>query len=101
MTEAVFVSGLIGVGIALLFTRLSALDRRLNRLARLEAKMDALLHQAGVAFDPFQGVPADVQEALQRGETILAIKRFRQATGAGLKEAKVFVDELRRRQAQF
>jgi ribosomal protein L7/L12 len=40
-----------------------------------------------------------VQEALERGETILAIKRFRQATGADLKEAKEFVDEIRRRRA--
>ena len=99
MNEAVFVTGLIGVGIALLFIRLSAVERRLNRLSRLDAKVDALLRHSGVEFDPFQGVPADVQEALQRGETILAIKRFRQATGAGLNEAKEFVDEVRRRRA--
>ena len=97
MNEAVFVSGLIGAGIALLFIRLSALERRLNRLSRLDAKMDALLRHAGVEFDEFQGVPADVQEAVERGETILAIKRFRQATGVGLKDAKEFVDEVRRR----
>jgi ribosomal protein L7/L12 len=44
-------------------------------------------------------VPLGVREALEQGETILAIKRFREATGAGLKEAKDFVDEVRRRQA--
>ena len=38
---------------------------------------------SGVTFDEFEDVPSDVREALQRGETILAIKRFRQATGAG------------------
>jgi ribosomal protein L7/L12 len=98
MNESVLVSGLIGMGIALLFIRLSAVERRLNRLSRLDAKVDALLRHSGVEFDAFQGVPADVQDALERGETILAIKRFRQATGAGLKEAKAFVDEVRRRQ---
>lgn len=97
MNEAVFVSGVIGAGIAVLFIRVSALERRLNRLSRLDAKIDALLRHSGVEFDEFQGVPADVQEAVERGETILAIKRFRQATGAGLKEAKAFVDEVRRR----
>lgn len=97
MNEAVFVGGLIGVGIALIFTRLSALERRLNRLSRVDAKVDALLKNAGVQFDEFQDVPADVREALEHGETILAIKRFRAATGAGLKEAKEFVDEVRRR----
>lgn len=97
MNETVFVSGLIGIVIALLFIRLSALERRLNRLSRIDAKIDALLKNAGVQFDEFQNVPADVREALERGETILAIKRFRVATGAGLKEAKEFVDEVRRR----
>jgi len=99
MNEAVLVGILVAVGIALVFTRLSAVERRLNRLSRLDAKLDALLKSAGIQFDQFQDVPADVREALERGETILAIKRFRQATGAGLKEAKEFVDEVRRRKA--
>lgn len=97
MNETVFVAGLFGAGIALLLIRLSALERRLNRLSRLDAKVDVLLRHAGVEFDEFRGVPAGVQEALERGETILAIKRFRQSTGAGLKDAKDFVDEVRRR----
>lgn len=98
MNESVFVGALFGMGIALLFIKLSA-ERRLNRLSRLDAKVDALLRHSGAEFDEFAGVPADVQAALESGETILAIKRFRQATGAGLKEAKEFVDEIRRRSA--
>jgi ribosomal protein L7/L12 len=97
MNEAVVVSGVIGAGIALLFIRLSTLERRLNRLSRVDAKIDALLMHAGVEFDEFQNVPAEVREALERGETTLAIQRFRVVTGAGLKEAKEFVDEVRRR----
>lgn len=65
MNETAFVSGLVGVGIALLFIRLSALERRLNRLSRLESKVDALLRHSGVEFDPFRDVPPDVQEALE------------------------------------
>jgi ribosomal protein L7/L12 len=34
---------------------------------------------------------------LRRGKTIEAIKEYRAATGVGLKEAKDYVDELRRR----
>ena len=97
MSDAALVSGLLGIGLAIVLIRLSALERRLNRLSRLDAKVDALLRHAGVDFDPFRDVPADVQEALARGETIQAIKRLRQATGIGLKEAKEFVDEVRRR----
>lgn len=99
MNEAAFAGAVFSVGIALLLIRLAALERRLNRLSRLDAKVDALLRHSGVEFDEFSGVPADVQEALERGDTILAIKRFRQATGVGLKEAKEFVDEVRRRMA--
>jgi len=96
MTE-ILAPGIVGIGIALLFIRLQSLEQRLNRLSRLDAKVDALLEHAGIEFDPFRDVPEDVREALQRGKTILAIQRFRQATGAGLKEAKHFVDDVRRR----
>ena len=99
MNEAILVNVLVGVGIALLFIKLSALERGLNRLSRLEGKVDALLKHSGIEFDAYHDVPADVREALERGETILAIKRFRQATGVGLKEAKEFVEEIRRRRA--
>ena len=98
MNEAVIASALIGSAIAILVVRLSAVERRLTRLSRIDAKIDALLKNAGIHFDPLHDVPADVREALERGETILAIKRLRQATGVGLKEAKEFVDEVRRRQ---
>lgn len=99
MNDVSIVSGIIGAGIAVLFIRLSALEQRLNRLSRLDAKVDALLNDASIRFDPFRDVPADVREALERGETIAAIKRFRESTGASLKHAKAFVDEVRRRSA--
>src|SRR5688572_6016008 len=96
MNEAMILGAIIGLAIAALFARFAAVERRLNRLSRLDAKIDALLKNAGIHFDPFQDVPADVREALERGETILAIKRHRHATGVGSKEAKDFVDEIRR-----
>jgi ribosomal protein L7/L12 len=50
-----------------------------------------------LTFDELHSLPADVREAIERGQTIEAIKRFRQATAAGLKEAKDAIDEARRR----
>jgi ribosomal protein L7/L12 len=97
MTGPALLSALAGVAVALLFIRIASVERSLKRLSRLEAKVDALLKQANITFDAYQDVPPDVREALERGETILAIKRFREATGVDLKEAKQFVDEVRRR----
>ena len=68
--------------------------RERARLFRVEAKLDLLLKHAGLAFDPKAGVPPAVLEALQRGEKIEAIKLYREATGAGLAEAKDYVEEL-------
>ena len=97
MNAQVLVGIIIGIGISLLFNRVSVIERRLNRLSRLNAKIDALLRNAGITFDELQDVAPDVREAIDGGETILAIKRYRLATGAGLKEAKEFIDEVRRR----
>jgi hypothetical protein len=66
-------------------------------LWRVEAKLDLLLKQANLSFDPYQSLPPGVVEALQRGEKIRAIKFYREATGVGLKEAKDFVEEVQRR----
>jgi hypothetical protein len=63
------------------------------RLSRVEAKLDLLLRQAGVAYDPKAAMPAGVLDALQRGNKIEAIKLYREATGASLAEAKDQVEE--------
>jgi ribosomal protein L7/L12 len=99
MNESMLIGLLVGGSLFVILARLAALERRLARLSRLDAKVDALLEAAGVSFDAMRDVPAGVREALEQGETILAIKRFREATGAGLKEAREFVDDVRRRQA--
>jgi ribosomal protein L7/L12 len=82
--------------IAVVF-RLALLERRVAAISRIDGKLDALLRHAGVQFDPYENVSADVADALRRGEKIEAIKRYRLATGAGLKDAKDFVEEVQRR----
>ncbi len=85
------------VMVAWLLLRLAAIDKRLAALSRVDAKLDLLLKQANLEFDPFQNLPREVTDALQRGEKIEAIKHYREATGVGLKEAKDFVEEIQRR----
>ena len=69
-------------------------NKNAKRIARLETKIDLLLEHAGLTYAPFKDLPEPVIEALKNGQKILAIKRYRQATGAGLKEAKDFIESL-------
>jgi ribosomal protein L7/L12 len=77
--------------------RASSVERRLQALSRLEAKLDALLNHHGVRLDPYAGVPSAVADALRGNRKIDAIKAYRAATGVGLREAKEFVEEVARR----
>lgn len=63
------------------------------RLDRLEQKLDAALTQLGVAIESAKP-PSEVLGLLQAGRKIEAIKAYRNATGAGLAEAKAFVEQL-------
>ena len=90
-------AGIAGVFVALIGARIGSIEQRLGALSRLEGKLDALLKQQGIRFDPYADTPPAVLDALRRGKTIEAIKEYRAATGVGLKEAKDYVDELRRR----
>lgn len=80
-------------------TRLAALQRRLDRLSRMEGKLDAMLKHSSIRFDPLDGLPAEALAALRQGRKIEAIKHYRQATGAGLAEAKDMIEEALRRGA--
>ena len=68
-----------------------------HTLRRIEAKLDALLAHERVAFDASFGIAPAVTEALQRGNVIEAIKRYREATGVDLADAKRYVDDAKRR----
>jgi ribosomal protein L7/L12 len=83
---------LAGIG-----ARLNGLRSRIAVLSRVEAKLDLLLKQANIKFDPYASAPLDIVQALREGRKIEAIKLYRQSSGVGLKEAKDFVEEVERR----
>lgn len=87
----------IVVAIWVVRASLRSLERRVDRLSRIEGKLDAILKHSGVRFDPLEGIPPDALDALRRGQKIEAIKRYRHATGAGLQEAKDMIEETMRR----
>jgi ribosomal protein L7/L12 len=61
-------------------------------LFRITDRLDALLAHAGIRYDSAANLPTEVQEAIQNGDQIKAIKSYRQSTGVGLKESKEFIE---------
>ena len=94
-----FLLGLVVAGLvaAAIVSRITSGEPQVRGLSRLEAKLDALLKHQGIRFDPYADVPPPVLDALRRGKKIEAIKEYRAATGAGLREAKDYVEEFQRR----
>ncbi len=62
------------------------------RLKRIERRLDLILEQLGV--DPNDGVNREVADLIRAGQKIAAIKKYREQTGVGLKEAKDYVEGL-------
>jgi ribosomal protein L7/L12 len=83
--------------VAAIVWRVAPQQQHAARLSRLEGKLDALLKHEGIQFDPYADVPPAVLDAVRSSRKIEAIKACRAATGAGLAEAKSFVEELQRR----
>jgi ribosomal protein L7/L12 len=67
------------------------------RVATLEAQMQVILEHLGVANASFQTWEQDILELIRANQLIEAIKRYREQTGVGLKEAKDAVEALQRR----
>jgi hypothetical protein len=77
--------------------RLNKVQGRIVELSRVEAKLDLLLKQANIQFDPYVHVPRAIAEAVRGGKKIEAIKLQWQSSGMGLKESKEFIEEIKRR----
>jgi hypothetical protein len=77
--------------------RLIEMRSRLGVLSRIEAKLDLLLKQANIKFDPYANLPREIAEAVRVGQKMKAIQSYMQSSGAGLKEAKDFIEEFQRR----
>jgi hypothetical protein len=77
--------------------RLIEMQNRMGPLLyRVDAKLDLLLKQANIKFDPYANIPRDAADAARAGKTIQAIKLYRQSSGVGLKEAKDFIEGFQR-----
>ncbi len=95
LTEVVVIAFVVLLGVWQALESFASPDRK--RLTRLEAKIDLVLKNLGLSYDPLANAPADVLEAIRSGQKIEAIKLYRAATGADLAEAKEYVEELQAR----
>lgn len=70
----------------------------MQKVARLERKMDFILQHLGLEYDeqdePAPAYIGQIKSLLQRGNKIEAIKIYREATGVGLAEAKAAVEAI-------
>jgi len=94
---ATMFGGLLLLGLAGVGVRLAEMQSRMGVLSRVEAKLDLLLKQANIKYDPYANLPREIAEAVRAGQKINAIKLYRQSSGVGLKEAKEFIEEMQRR----
>lgn len=62
------------------------------RLAAIERKLQAVLDHLGI--EEVEPTYPEVLDHVRRGETVKAVKAYRERTGAGLVEAKRAVDRL-------
>ncbi len=65
-----------------------------KRITRVEGKLDVLLKNAGLQYDPFSDVPEDAADAVRSGNKMLAVKLYREATGCDLRNAREEIDDL-------
>lgn len=71
-----------------------------QRLAKLERQMAFVLRNSGLEYpleqlgEPGSWVSPEIVDLVRQGKKIQAIKLFRQETGAGLKDAKEFIESL-------
>lgn len=93
---AALVALLVGA-IAAIGSRFKELQRRMGVLSRIEAKVDLVLKQSGVTFDPYVNVSQDIANAVREGKKIRAIKLYRDQNGGNLKDAKEFIEDVQRR----
>ncbi|MGV9560698.1 hypothetical protein [Streptomyces sp. NPDC003401] len=90
---------LIGLLVVLVgLTAITAMESRARRLerrmARMEHRLGLIMQHQGIQDD--DPVLAEVAALVHAGQHIPAIKKYREATGAGLLEAKQAVDRLQR-----
>lgn len=82
---------IIGVILILTVTFLSVLSQLQNQVRRLQKKADAIAEKLGIEETIPSELEQEINQLIDEGNRIKAIKVYRQSTGEGLKEASDFI----------
>jgi hypothetical protein len=85
------------LGLAFYFQlKVAGLERRLASLRRVETKLDLILKQAGMYYEPLGG-STEIEDALNVGEKVRAVSLYRSSNGCTLAEANAAIERAQRR----
>src|SRR5262249_1104630 len=97
MTDTMAIFAVLGFVVALIiWFQTFAINSRLRKLSRIETKLDLLLKHAVLEYDPLCNLADGVLRALARRQENRGLKEYRAQTGAGLAEAKDFIEEVQK-----
>lgn len=85
---------IIGMLFIILMISLIAPSGSDPRIKLINKKLDRIMERLGMEEE---NIDEELKDLLREGKMVEAVKRQRQETGMGLKEAKEYVDELERR----
>lgn len=81
----------IVLGVLLLAGISTAIGRLRNDIKHTDSTLDKVEKEIGVSGQPLDD---EIKALILEGKKIKAIKRYREVTGVGLKEAKDYIDKL-------
>jgi len=85
---------MLTIGVILLIGVIGTINQLLNELKRISKTVDKIAKQIGVNDPVPENLINELKSLVSEGKKIEAIKRYRKATGLGLKESKEYIDSL-------
>ena len=79
-------------GVLLFF--ISTINQLKSDIARIQISLDNIAKEVGVSDEINIDLKDLILELISKGEIVRAVKEYRTATGAGLVEAKNYIDSL-------
>jgi ribosomal protein L7/L12 len=85
---------IIAILVVIVLILLSSISDLQNKIRKMNTVLEKISDQVGVPEDP---VNNDLRILISEGKKIEAIRKCRESTGLGLKEAKDYIDDLERK----